>query len=119
MAIGERVKKVRESFNLTQDDFTNKLGLIKKRSTIADIERGRIYPNPKIVENLHLKFNINLNWLICGSGKMKLELQDLEDINEVRDKYEQYKGKYMDSLEKLSKLYEEMDKLRHELESKK
>ncbi|PWX14717.1 hypothetical protein CYK66_14810 [Clostridium perfringens] len=64
--MNERLKKIRESLNLTQEEFANKLGL--GRSTIAGFESGRIIQDRTIKT-------------ICKTFKlMKIGLKQVKEI---------------------------------------
>ena len=111
-SIKERAKRVREEIRKTQEMFGISLGL--NRTSITDIERGKTFPNPIYLENIHKKYQINLNWLICGSGKMKLDSQS-NIIEEPLADYNNYKNKYIDALEKIESLNNEILKLKDNL----
>lgn len=88
MTINERIKQARETLKLTQEELAAKLKI--GQSTIADVEKGRIYPNKNYVKGLHEIFDIDLNWLICGSGKMRSQYNlvkepDAEYKNSIND----------------------------------
>ena len=84
MSINERIKQIREVLGLTQQELAFKLKI--GQSTIADVEKGRIYPNQNYVKGLHEIFDINLNWLICGSGKMKNQINFVEEPESIYKK---------------------------------
>lgn len=113
MSVNERIKKVREALRITQKDLAEKLNV--GLSTVADIERGRIYPNHQIISGLHEYFDIDLNWLLCGSGRMKRE-----QITIVEDPKQEYgseiKDKYIKVLEENIVLQKQIVDLRCELQ---
>jgi transcriptional regulator with XRE-family HTH domain len=85
MSVNERFKNIRAKLKFTQEDFALKLE--EKLSSIGDIESGRKLPNSEILEKLHIKYGIDLNWLICGSGKMKLSESGAAQVNEPQTEY--------------------------------
>jgi len=85
MTVNERFKLIRNETGFTQEVFGESIGL--KQSNITDIERGKAFPNFNIMEIVHKKFNVNLNWLICGTGKMKIENSSLDVLDESGSQY--------------------------------
>lgn len=91
--IGERVKKARKFLELTQAEFSSKLGV--SRSHISNIENGNEFPSHSVILLMSAIFPIDLDWLQSGTGQMisnenKEELQknknDFENvINELKD----------------------------------
>ena len=64
--IKDRMKKLRRQLDMTQDDFSKKLGLA--RSSIASYETGRREPTNAIVVSICREFGINEIWLRTGEG---------------------------------------------------
>lgn len=64
--IGRRFKEIRENLGFTQNGFGEIMGL--SQDSISAIERNKNNPNVKILEILHIKYKVNLNWLIAGTG---------------------------------------------------
>lgn len=108
--IGNRIKKIRDINHYTQEIFAKKLDYT--REGISRVESGGIFLPPDIVKNLHLKFNINLNWLLCGIGKMKIEGHNVGDdtlvVNEPGNDYNNFKNKYIQAIEEKSELEKEL-----------
>ncbi len=98
--IGQRVAKIRLNKKYTQESFAHVLGV--KRSHIADTERGKTFPNIEFMEKLHNIFQIDLNNLICGTGKTKTTAKSIHIVEEGGELY---------GNEKLIELYEEIRKL--------
>lgn len=71
MTIGERIKKLRKSLNLTQKDFAKRAG-ISSASQICDFEKGLRSPSSKTIIRIAKAFNINPNWLLTGETDKKL-----------------------------------------------
>ena len=59
--IKDRIKKLRRQLDMTQDDFSKKLGLA--RNSIASYETGRREPTNAIVVSICREFGINEIWL--------------------------------------------------------
>lgn len=68
MTIGERIKEVRRALNITQEDFSKKLGTA--RNTIANYEVGRREPMEATIKSICREFNVNYDWLKDGEGDM-------------------------------------------------
>ncbi|GAA0103250.1 hypothetical protein UT300012_39670 [Paraclostridium bifermentans] len=66
--MNNRIKEVRNSTGLTQEEFGNILGVT--RNVIANIEGGRYEPQPVFIKLLIKEFNINEKWLKTGFGEM-------------------------------------------------
>ena len=64
--IKDRIKKLRKQLDMTQDDFSKKLGLA--RNSIASYETGRREPTNAIVVSICREFGINEIWLRTGEG---------------------------------------------------
>lgn len=64
----QRILQIRKSLNLTQKDFSNKIGL--KQSSYCDIEKGRCAITERTIIAICSKFNVNEDWLRNGSGEM-------------------------------------------------
>jgi transcriptional regulator with XRE-family HTH domain len=73
MHIGKRFKQVRKKLSLTQTKLAEVIGC--KQATIADYERERISPSAKVLSIISKNYNININWLLTGSGEMFLSHQ--------------------------------------------
>lgn len=64
----ERLKTVRKTLHLTQQDMADRLGL--KRNTIATYEIGKAIPSDRTIADVCREFNINETWLRTGEGEM-------------------------------------------------
>lgn len=68
MTFGERIKKVRKAFDLTQQEFADKIG--SKRNTVATYEMGRTDPSAAVISLICREFHVNETWLRTGEGEM-------------------------------------------------
>lgn len=66
-----RIKEIRQSYELTQQEFADRLGI--KRGTIANYELGRNEPIDAVITLICREFRVNENWLRYGTGDMKAE----------------------------------------------
>lgn len=75
--MNDRIKKVRESLDLTQEEFGRRIG--SARNTIANYENGNRNPSNSVILSICREFNVNEEWLRSGEGEMfcKLETNDI------------------------------------------
>lgn len=73
-----RIIKVREESNLSQEKFADRLGL--SRNFINQVENGKKNISERTLADICREFNVNEEWLRTGRGNMK------EDIP-VEDEY--------------------------------
>jgi transcriptional regulator with XRE-family HTH domain len=109
--IGQRVTKFRNLLRITQEDFANNLDV--DRSHIANLEVAKVFPNFVMLQNIHNKYGINLNWLICGSGKMKMNESDNNILEEPVSVYGN--NRMLELYEENRSLLKENAKLKEEL----
>lgn len=70
MNAGERIKVLRKSLGLTQQEFSDRLGI--KRNTITNYEIGRNEPIDAVFNLICKTWNVNPEWLKEGEGDMYL-----------------------------------------------
>lgn len=63
-----RIKDIRKTLNLNQNEFAEKIGL--SQSSLAMIEVGKRTFSDKHIKLICSTFNINENWLRTGNGNM-------------------------------------------------
>ena len=68
----DRIKELRKSLGLTQQEFADKIGL--KRNSVASYEIGRNIPMDAVILSICREFNVNEEWLRTGQGTMFFEL---------------------------------------------
>jgi len=76
--LNERIKKLRRTLDLTQQEFADKIGI--KRNSLANYETGRNTPIDAIVVSICREFNVNEEWLRNGTGEMFLPTDRNADI---------------------------------------
>ena len=74
----ERLKKLRKTLDLTQQEFADKLKV--PRNTIGGYEVGKSNPSDAAVNNICNIFNVNEEWLRTGNGERFIELTRDEQI---------------------------------------
>jgi len=97
----ERLRIIRKSLNLNQEQFASSLGLTQ--GGYSDIERGKNNISNKTKLSLKSVYNINLHWLETGSGEMFAV--DIEEESDEANFFE---------VEHLEHLKDEVEKLRNE-----
>ena len=67
-SVNERIKKLRRALELTQQGFSDRIGI--KRNTLANYEIGRNEPIDAVITLICRTFNVNETWLRTGEGEM-------------------------------------------------
>lgn len=75
----KRIKELRCSMGLTQQQFADRLGL--KRQTIAAYEVGNTEPSNATLLSICREYKVNENWLRTGEGEMKATQTTQERYN--------------------------------------
>jgi transcriptional regulator with XRE-family HTH domain len=78
MLIGDRIKELRKSLNMTQTDFAEKLR--SAQNTITGYENGRRSPSNQMIDLMCREFNVNEEWLRTGNGEMFLSLDRDDEL---------------------------------------
>lgn len=99
--MNERLKKLRKTLDMTQQAFSDKLGV--KRNTVGQWEIGRNEPSDAIIFSICREFNVNENWLRTGEGEMFLEMsrdEQIEDFvgNLLKDEEDSFKRRLISGL---------------------
>lgn len=66
--MNERIKRIRNSLNISQTDFAQKLSI--SRSAVCKMESGENYPSEQTIKLMCSEFSVNEEWLRTGNGKM-------------------------------------------------
>lgn len=66
--MNERIKRIRNSLNISQTDFAQKLSI--SRSAVCKMESGENYPSEQTIKLMCGEFSVNEEWLRTGNGKM-------------------------------------------------
>lgn len=75
-----RIKKIRNFYNLSQEEFGEKIGVA--RNTIANYEIGNRTPKVITIKSISREFNVNYLWLTTGEGDMFDEKCSCETISD-------------------------------------
>ena len=73
-----RLKELRSALNLSQDVFSSELHIPK--ATYVRYESGKILPRLPFLTAIGIKYNVNIDWLTFGRGRMFLDKDFLEAI---------------------------------------
>ena len=76
--MNERIKKLRQALNLSQDEFGKRLGVT--RGGITNIELNKVEPKPLFVDLICREFNASENWIRTGEGEMFVEKTESEEL---------------------------------------
>mgnify|MGYP002521351515 CR=1 FL=1 len=103
--MNDRIKQVRQSNNLTQMQFANRLGL--SRNFVALVETGARVPSDRTIADICREFNIREEWLRGGSGDMLQRLTRDQELAEffgkvVADPDDAPRKRFISILSKLS-----------------
>ena len=77
MSVGSRIKDLRNSLDLTQQKFADRLGI--QRGAIANYELERNVPIDAVISLICREFNVREAWLRDGTGEMLEQLTEDED----------------------------------------
>ena len=101
----ERMKKLRKTLDLTQQEFADRIGI--KRNSYANYETGRNTPIDAIVVSICREFNVNEEWLRNGTGEMFLQSNRNADIARLTkellsEESDSFKNRFISMLANLS-----------------
>ena len=73
----ERLQKLRKQLKLTQAEIAEKTGITYR--AYSSYERGERNPSLEFLAAIEKIYNVNLNWIIAGSGGMLNASSDTMD----------------------------------------
>lgn len=80
---GERLKRIRHTLGLSQEDLAEKL--YYEKSTIGNAECGRTRLSNHLIVSLVKNFNVNVEYLLEGIGEMFVDTKSDEYMSTVVD----------------------------------
>ena len=93
MKFSKKLKLIRKSNNMTQDEFAKSIGV--SRGHLANIERGIILPTPLFINCLSLMYRIDKIWLMDDNNDDLSALNGSADmLSQIISRYEQLNDKY-------------------------
>lgn len=79
----ERLKELRTKEKLTQQGFSDKLGI--QRSTYSKYELGTNEPTDAVINLICDRFHVNERWLRDGEGPMRTEYSRDDELQQLID----------------------------------
>lgn len=76
--MGERIKELRKALGLTQQEFSDRIGV--KRNTIAQYESGRNEPIDAVITLICRTYEVDETWLRTGEGDMFVQRSRDEEL---------------------------------------
>lgn len=101
MSVGSRIKELRNSLDLTQQKFADRLGI--QRGAIANYELERNVPIDAVISLICREFNVRESWLRDGTGEMLEVKPRAEELGELvrkllTDRPESFRSRLITSL---------------------
>ena len=99
--INIRMKDLRKTLNLTQQEFAGKLGVA--RNNIAGYETNTRNPSDAVIALICREFNVNKDWLLTGEGDMFIKMDRADMLMKwagsvLRDEDESFKIRFINML---------------------
>ena len=76
--MNNRIKKLRKALDLTQQEFSNRIGC--SRNLVANYEIGNRNPSSSVINNICKTFNVNEEWLRTGEGEMFAQRSEADEL---------------------------------------
>lgn len=101
MSVGSRIKKLRNSLDLTQQKFADRLGI--QRGIIGKYEVDVSAPSDAVISLICREFNVREAWLRDGTGEMLEVKPRAEELGELvrkllADRPESFRSRLITSL---------------------
>ncbi|WP_303136356.1 helix-turn-helix transcriptional regulator [uncultured Eubacterium sp.] len=103
--MNERLKRLRKTLDLTQQDFADRIG--SKRNTVAKYETGTNVPSTAVISSICRVFNVNEEWLRNGVGDMFLPVNRNVEIAKLtkmllNEESDSFKNRFVSMLANLT-----------------
>ena len=79
--MNDRIKQLRLTLGLSQEEFGNRLGM--GRGAITNIELKKVEPKPLLVSLICREFRVSVTWLRTGEGEMFIPMDADEALARV------------------------------------
>jgi transcriptional regulator with XRE-family HTH domain len=66
--IKERIKQVRTTLNISQDDFSKRIFI--SQTLLGEIESGNRKVTDRTIQLISTEMNVNKDWILTGAGDM-------------------------------------------------
>lgn len=103
--MNERIKFLRKSLNLTQQEFADKLNI--KRGAVANYEIGRNQPIDAVISLICKTYNVNETWLLTGEGEMFLPVDD--DVADMVSRLLEESNPFYDMILDIMRTFDKLD----------
>ena len=101
--MNERLKKIRKTLDLTQQEFADRIG--SKRNTIAKYETDTNVPSAAVISLICREFNVSEEWLREGKGEMFVQRtrnQVITDFaGDLINEPESFRTRFIEAMAKL------------------
>ena len=81
--VGSRLKEVRLKLKMTQRQLGKVLGI--NASAVAKYENGVCFLNTKMLNIIAAKYNVSMDYLLCGRGTLFYEDKDNSNFNRIKN----------------------------------
>ena len=107
--MSNRLKTVRETLDLSQREFGEKLGV--SRDVISNIEYGRVQPKELFLQHVCQLYKVNRHWLETGEGEMFDENPESDKFHEALTIFKSLRPEFQDyALEQIKRLAQLQEK---------
>lgn len=91
MDINERIKKIRKTRHMTQEELAKRLG--KTSSMVTHMESGKTIPTTESIIEMCKIFNVSADYMLFGNEEIKDKESEKEILHNYRQLTEKNKGK--------------------------
>ena len=100
-----RIRLVRESLGMTQEDFSSRIKL--SRNFIAQVESGKKIPSERTIRDICREYEINEKWLRTGEGDIHPKRTKNQEVLDFVDKTlrcidSDFKKRFLSAISKLN-----------------
>jgi transcriptional regulator with XRE-family HTH domain len=104
--IGQRIKEIRQYFELSQDDFGKRIHITK--SSVSLLESGKNNPSDQTKALICSEFGINISYLENGTGEMFVPPED--EVAEYVSMFLEEKNDFFDLILATMRSYKNLDR---------
>jgi len=94
--IGQRIKQIRTALGIKQVELAKVLKM--NPSAVSKIESGRTNPSLETLSELGKIYNINLHWLITGTGEMFNTIAETESQSGAWDNFQKLMNERLEEI---------------------
>ena len=120
--MNERLKRLRKTLGLSQEEMGKKIGVGK--TSISKLESGENNPSERTVLLICTTFNVNETWLRTGEGEMFIQRTRNQQITDflgdlIKEEDGTFKKRLIEAMSKLDKKdWEDIERLVNKLAKK-